>query len=274
MRETVEIAHEALIRRWPTLRAWVDGNREKLRARALILRAKAEWEEAGNNDEFLLPSGIQLERGRTLLDSPGDVAVDDIRNYVDLSIEKEKRRLEAEREAALTDQRRIAYAERQAKEAAEKAARQSDAARAAAEVARRKLRNRLVQTASAGGIALLALAASVAEWRIASRNESKAVEQARETQHQLARATIALAEGTLNDLDLTPDRSFTARQRNSLWKLAMADEAVQLSFISALSASPEDMGRVAAGFRVVSRSLGFQKPTPAQAERFFFAALA
>jgi hypothetical protein len=138
----VEVAHEALIRRWPTLRAWVDGNREKLRARALILRAKAEWLEAGKNDEFLLPSGIQLERGRTLLESPGDVAVDDIRNYVDLSIEKEKRRLKAERDAALADQRRIADAERQAKEAAELAARQSDSAREAAEVARRKLRNR------------------------------------------------------------------------------------------------------------------------------------
>ena len=274
VRETVEVAHEALIRRWPTLRAWVDGNREKLRARAVILRARAEWEEAGKDDKFLLPSGIQLERGRTLLDSPGDVAVDDIRNYVHLSIEKEKRRLEAEREAALADQRRIADAERQAKQTAEEAARQSDVAREASEVARRKLRNRLIQTAAVGAIALLALAASLVERSIASKNESKAVKQAEETQHQLARATIALAEGRLNDLDLTPDRSFTARQRNALWKLAMADEAVQLRFISALSTSPEDMGRVAAGFRVVSRSLGFQRPTPAEAEKFFFAALA
>ena len=274
VRETVEVAHEALIRRWPTLRAWVDGNREKLRARAVILRAKAEWEEAEKDDEFLLPSGIQLERGRTLLDSPGDVAVDDIRNYVHLSIEKEKRRLEAEREAALADQRRIADAERQAKEAAEESARQSDVAREAAEVARRKLRNRLIQTAAVGAIALLAFAASLVERSIASKNELKAVKQAEETQHQLARATIALAEGRLNDLDLTPDRSFTARQRNALWKLAMADEAVQLRFISALSTSPEDMGRVAAGFRVVSRSLGFQRPTQAEAEKLFFAALA
>jgi energy-coupling factor transporter ATP-binding protein EcfA2 len=91
---TVEVAHEALIRRWPTLRAWVDGNREKLRARSAILRAKAEWGDAGKNDEFLLPSGIKLERGRVLLDNPGDVPVDDIRDYVDVSIEKEKRRLE------------------------------------------------------------------------------------------------------------------------------------------------------------------------------------
>jgi energy-coupling factor transporter ATP-binding protein EcfA2 len=91
---TVEVAHEALIRRWPTLRAWVDGNREKLRARSAILRAEAEWEDAGKNDEFLLPSGVQLERGRLLLNNSGDVPVDDIRDYVNVSIEKEKRRLE------------------------------------------------------------------------------------------------------------------------------------------------------------------------------------
>ena len=45
LRPTVEIAHEALIRRWPVLRAWVDTNRDKLRARAAILRAKTDWEE-------------------------------------------------------------------------------------------------------------------------------------------------------------------------------------------------------------------------------------
>src|SRR5262249_12367256 len=33
-RPTVEVAHEALIRTWPRLREWINGNREKLRARA------------------------------------------------------------------------------------------------------------------------------------------------------------------------------------------------------------------------------------------------
>jgi hypothetical protein len=38
------VAHEALIERWPMLKDWVNANREKLRERAAILRAKAEWE--------------------------------------------------------------------------------------------------------------------------------------------------------------------------------------------------------------------------------------
>jgi hypothetical protein len=111
-RATVEVAHEALIQRWPTLRDWVRANRENLRARAAILRAKSEWEEKEQDEKekFLLDPGVQLERGRVLLQNPGDVAVDDIRDYVGSSIEKDQRRLEDEREADLADEKRIADA--------------------------------------------------------------------------------------------------------------------------------------------------------------------
>ena len=105
-RATVEVAHEALIQRWPTLREWVSANREKLRSRAAILRAKKEWEESNKDQKFLLDPGVQFERGRALLANPGDVAVDDIRDYVGRSIEKDERRLDAEREAAVADERR------------------------------------------------------------------------------------------------------------------------------------------------------------------------
>jgi energy-coupling factor transporter ATP-binding protein EcfA2 len=276
LRATVEIAHETLIRRWPTLRAWVDANREKLRARAAILRAKAEWEEKGNVDKFLLDPGIQLERGRSLLDSPGDVPVDDIRDYVDRSIKKEGRRLDAERKAALADQKRITEAERQAKEAAEDAARQSEAARAAAEVARRQLRNRLIQIASVAVIALVALSASVYLGYLASQ-------RALESQRQLDRANKALAAGILADLNFQPREqsilnshpglAFTGRQRNALWKLTTADEAVRAEFISVLSASPEDMIRIAAGFGEVSRSWGLQRPSWADANKLLTTAI-
>jgi WD40 repeat protein len=109
-RSTVELAHEALIQRWPTLRDWVRINRDNMRARATVLRGKAEWEEHGEDEKFLLNPGVQLERGRALLQQPGDVAVDDIVYYVVHSIEKDDRRLAAERETALADQKRIADA--------------------------------------------------------------------------------------------------------------------------------------------------------------------
>ena len=108
----MEVAHEALIQRWPTLRDWVRANRENLRTRTAILRFRADWEEHREDEKFLLDPGVQLERGRDLLANPGDVRVDDIRGYVEQSIEKDQRGLAAERETALA-------AERHAKEAAE-----------------------------------------------------------------------------------------------------------------------------------------------------------
>src|SRR5262249_1321104 len=81
-RPTVEVAHEALIRTWPRLREWVDANREKLRARAAILQAKAEWEQQGRRNDLLLPAGFQLERGRALLAEPGDLPIDDVQEFI------------------------------------------------------------------------------------------------------------------------------------------------------------------------------------------------
>jgi hypothetical protein len=141
-RSTVEVAHEALIQRWPTLRDWVRANRENLRARAAILRAKTEWEEKGESGEFLLDPGVQLERGRALLANPGDVAVDDIRDYVARAIAKDERRVDAEREADLAAEKRIADAERQAREAAERAALEATA-RAEAERQARAIAEKL-----------------------------------------------------------------------------------------------------------------------------------
>lgn len=267
VRATVEVAHEALIRRWPTLRAWVEENRDRLRTRAAILGAKAEWEAAGRKEGFLLPSGVQLERGRGLLDKPGDVPVDDIREFVVLSIDKEQRRLDAERKAELADQKRIADAERQAREAAEESARVSEAARKAAEAARRKLRNRLFQTTTAGCVALVAFLGALYQWSRAENQRLLVAAQVRETQHQLDRINQGVAEAILNDLDLTLARPLSSRQRKALWKLALANEAVKLVFLSMLSASPEDMVRIARGFKAICGSLGPRRPSTDEAAK-------
>jgi TPR repeat protein len=89
-RPTVEVAHEALIRTWPRLRQWIDANREKLRARAAVLQSKADWEQSGKRDDMLLPAGLQLERARILLADPGDITIDDIKEFVSLSSAREE----------------------------------------------------------------------------------------------------------------------------------------------------------------------------------------
>jgi hypothetical protein len=78
------------------------------------VRARAEWDDTGKDERFLLDPGAQLERGRDLLRDPGDVPVDDFRDFVERSIMREEHRLAAEREATLAQPERIAEAEREA----------------------------------------------------------------------------------------------------------------------------------------------------------------
>jgi energy-coupling factor transporter ATP-binding protein EcfA2 len=51
---TVEVAHEALLRAWPRLRAWIDGTREDLRLHGSLASAAAEWERTGRDPAYLL----------------------------------------------------------------------------------------------------------------------------------------------------------------------------------------------------------------------------
>jgi TPR repeat protein/energy-coupling factor transporter ATP-binding protein EcfA2 len=103
-RPTVEVAHEALIRTWPRLRGWIDANREKLRARAAVLQSKADWEQSAKRDDMLLPSGLQLERARTLLADPGDITTDDIKEFVSLSSAREEA---AQKQASNAQRKRV-----------------------------------------------------------------------------------------------------------------------------------------------------------------------
>lgn len=55
---TVEVAHEALIRRWPRLRTWLDEDRAGLLMRRRVHQAALQWQGQGG-DESLLYRGVQ-----------------------------------------------------------------------------------------------------------------------------------------------------------------------------------------------------------------------
>ena len=57
---TVEIAHEALLERWPRLAAWIEGSREDLWMRRRLTDAAAEWAGAGRDPGYLL-AGSRLQ---------------------------------------------------------------------------------------------------------------------------------------------------------------------------------------------------------------------
>ncbi len=58
---TVEVAHEALIREWPTLRDWLSANREGLRIHRHLTEATQEW-ELMENDPGALYRGTRLSQ--------------------------------------------------------------------------------------------------------------------------------------------------------------------------------------------------------------------
>ncbi|MDJ0729031.1 MAG: caspase family protein [Crocosphaera sp.] len=68
----VDVAHEALIRHWPTLRRWVDKNRDLIRQKRRIEEDAQEWYEEGKKEEVgLLLSGAKLEAVENYLEEHG-----------------------------------------------------------------------------------------------------------------------------------------------------------------------------------------------------------
>ncbi|MFH9355134.1 trypsin-like peptidase domain-containing protein [Kitasatospora sp. NPDC017646] len=64
--ETVELAHEALINAWDTLRAWVEEDRSFLAWREVLRHDRERWEGSGRDRE-LLPTTIALAGARPWL---------------------------------------------------------------------------------------------------------------------------------------------------------------------------------------------------------------
>ncbi|HRE46253.1 MAG TPA: hypothetical protein PLD47_00885, partial [Aggregatilineales bacterium] len=60
---TVEVAHEALIREWGTLRGWLDAGRDDVRTQRRLIAAVDEWEAKG--DASYLAAGARLEQFET-----------------------------------------------------------------------------------------------------------------------------------------------------------------------------------------------------------------
>ena len=58
-----EITHEALLDAWPRLRAWIDADREDIRARRFIATAAQAWEEAGRSRPRCCAAGSSRSPG-------------------------------------------------------------------------------------------------------------------------------------------------------------------------------------------------------------------
>ncbi|MPZ11942.1 MAG: protein kinase [Kiloniellaceae bacterium] len=69
--QTVQIAHEALLRTWPRLRGWIEECRDDLRMRQRIARAATEWEAAERDADLLYRGTPLLTAQEWLARNPG-----------------------------------------------------------------------------------------------------------------------------------------------------------------------------------------------------------
>src|SRR5687767_9892398 len=124
--DSAEVAHEALIREWPTLRGWLENNREGLRLHRQLTEAAHEWVEIEHSPDILY-RGARLAQAREWASTHQDEMNALERQFLAASIEASEREAEereAQRRRELEAARKLAESERQRAEEQEHTARQ------------------------------------------------------------------------------------------------------------------------------------------------------
>jgi WD40 repeat protein len=189
LEQTVEVAHEALISNWSTLRAWVNEDREFLLWRQRLGGFLTEWERVEKHEETLFRGPLLAEAEKWFNQRSQDLS-DQERIFITASRELRER---VEREEKQRQQKELAQARTMAQEQKEAAS---------------KLQRRAVWAAGAAFIASILLVISVALWR-----KSEVAGAAAEKQAKIAKAQsrIALsrqiAAQALVELPKNPQRS-------------------------------------------------------------------
>jgi WD40 repeat protein/DNA-binding XRE family transcriptional regulator len=109
-----EVAHEALIREWPTLRGWLEEDREGLRLHRHLTEAAQEWEALGHDPDGLY-RGARLAQAMEWAAAHPDILNELERAFLEASqalAEKEAREQEAQRQRELEAAHQLAEAER------------------------------------------------------------------------------------------------------------------------------------------------------------------
>ncbi len=103
--DTVEVAHEALIREWPRLRTWLDDDREGLRTHRHLTHAAEDWNALGR-DPSELYRGPRLQATRDWLARDATAQLNDLEAaFVEASEEQERAAIAAEEERAAARER-------------------------------------------------------------------------------------------------------------------------------------------------------------------------
>jgi WD40 repeat protein/class 3 adenylate cyclase len=186
---TVEVAHEALIREWPTLRQWLTADREGLRLHRHLTQAAQEWEALARDPGALYRGARLVQTAEWAEAHPAELNTLEqafVAASQDLAQSEEAER-EAQRQRELVAAQQLAAAERQ---------RAEEQTRAAS-----RLRQRAVYLAVALAAAAGLLVAALWLARVANRNARTAEEHTRlATSRELAAAAV-------NNLSVDAERS-------------------------------------------------------------------
>ncbi|PNJ93450.1 hypothetical protein CEP13_12505, partial [Cylindrospermopsis raciborskii C03] len=93
--ETVEVAHEALIRNWGELRNWIDSNREFRAWQERLRVIRQQWESTERDTELLLRGGMLVQAEERLKERPEDL-INELK-FIEESIQEKNRILQQER---------------------------------------------------------------------------------------------------------------------------------------------------------------------------------
>jgi formylglycine-generating enzyme required for sulfatase activity len=77
------------------LRQWIDANRENLRTRTRLKEDRTEWLKRNKDSELLGIPSLRLRDVQKLSEEPGDVRIDDIKDYIDALLDHDRHRKEA-----------------------------------------------------------------------------------------------------------------------------------------------------------------------------------
>ena len=186
---SVEVAHEALIREWPTLRTWLEENREGLRLHRHLTEAAQEWHSADRESD-LLYRGVKLMQAREWAGQNLDEMNPLEREFVIASVQRQDQETT---ERALQQQRELEAAQRLAEAETKRAEEQTSNAR--------QLRKRSYFLVGALVVTLILVATSLILGAQARKASIAAQEQ------QRVASSRELAAAAISNLDIDPERS-------------------------------------------------------------------
>jgi hypothetical protein len=225
--QTVEVAHEALISNWDTLRAWVNEDREFLFWRKRLEGLLHEWERVGKDESALLRGPLLIE-GQSWFDKRSQDLSEEEHSFINAS-RALRDRLEGEEKKR--QEQELEDAEKRAKEQKE-----------AASKLRRLAWMLALVALSAGAAAIfgfqqrneainrkheaeLANAEKEKQRQEAVAAENDAQNQAKIADERLQAAQLALTDSFFRTIGVSTRGIPTRDEREALWELAQLDGA-------------------------------------------------